>query len=222
MKSLALSCLALLFAAPAAASDATPRVVTEALANALAVPGARIDVKAWKLSASGCTPESAEVERPIDGSGRYGVKVSGPGCGLATKLPRTTTPGVWGWATVNVFAPVLVTTRSVRSGEALAGAVKELEKEVRPGRVPARFEELGTAKAARPLAAGQLLEAAHVEVLGPVAGSPIRVVVRAGALAITQTGRVVPCGRGRTCAVLPSGKHVEGSMANDTLVVELP
>jgi flagella basal body P-ring formation protein FlgA len=129
---------------------------------------------------------------------------------------------VWGWATVRVFAPVMVTTRAVRAGEVLAGAAKEMEKELRPGRAPARPEEITAAKAARALSPGQLIEAAHVEHTGPAAGLPIRVVVRSGALAITQTGRVVSCGRGRTCAVLPSGKHVEGTLANDVLEVELP
>jgi hypothetical protein len=221
------SSLLVLPAAPAFASE-TPRAVAEALEAALVVPGARVDLQSWKLNTSGCTPDSAEVERPIDGSGRYGVKVSGPGCGVAAALPRAggrgaTSPGVWGWASVRVFAPVFVTTRAVRPGETLSGAVKTMEKEVRPGRAPARIEEVGqTAKAARALGAGQLIEAGHVEASGPAAGAPIRVVVRAGALAVTQAGRVVPCGRGRTCAVLPSGKHVEGTFADDTLVVELP
>jgi hypothetical protein len=212
----------LALATPALAAE-TPRAVTEALAAALALPGARLDVQGWKLASTGCTPESAEVERPIDGSGRYGVRVSGPGCGVASNVPGSkNAPGVWGWATVRVFAPVFVTTRAVRSGELLAGAVKEMEKELRPGRAPASTQELTAAKAARALSSGQLVEAGHVELAGPAVGSSIRVVVRSGALAVTQTGRVVSCGRGRVCAVLPSGKHVDGTLAGDLLEVQLP
>jgi hypothetical protein len=209
-----------LLAAPAAAAD-VPRVVTDALDAALAVPGARVDVQGWKLG-TGCTPDSAEVERPVDGSGRYGVRVSGPGCGLTSARAGARAPAVWGWATVRVFAPVMVTTRAVRLGEPLAGAVKETEKELRPGRAPARAQEVTSAKAARALSAGQLIEATHVELAGPAVGSPIRVMVRSGALAISQSGRVVSCGRGRVCAILPSGKHVEGTLAGDLLEVELP
>jgi hypothetical protein len=39
---------------------------------------------------------------------------------------------------------------------------------------------------------------------------------------VTQFGRSVACGAGRSCAVLPSGKHVEGTIENDTLMVQIP
>ena len=50
----------------------------------------------------------------------------------------------------------------------------------------------------------------------------MKVSVRAGTLSIAQTGRIVSCGRGRTCAVMPSGKHVEGQIVEGQLIVEAP
>ena len=182
--------------------------MTEALQSALSLPESRLEVLAWKMTAtSRCTPEVATVDRPLTGSGRYAVKLEGPGC------------GVWGWATVRVFAPAYVTTRPVRAGDSLADAVKAVDREIRAGRTPASVN--AGAKAARSLPSGQLVEAAHLEAGGPKAGAPIKVLVRSGSLGITQYGRAISCGRGRVCAVLPSGKHVEGNIEGETLVVEM-
>jgi hypothetical protein len=57
---------------------------------------------------------------------------------------------------------------------------------------------------------------------GPRAGTSIKIVVRAGALSVEQVGRIVPCTRDAVCAVLPSGKHVEGRVEDGRLIVELP
>jgi hypothetical protein len=57
---------------------------------------------------------------------------------------------------------------------------------------------------------------------GPRAGTPVKIVVRVGALSVEQLGRIVPCTRDAICAVLPSGKHVEGRLEDGRLVVELP
>jgi hypothetical protein len=54
------------------------------------------------------------------------------------------------------------------------------------------------------------------------AGGAVRVVVRSGLVVLEQTGRFVPCGAGRACAVLPSGKHVEGRLEDGRVVVEVP
>jgi hypothetical protein len=35
-------------------------------------------------------------------------------------------------------------------------------------------------------------------------------------------GRLVPCSRGVACAVVPTGKHVEGRLEDGTLIVETP
>jgi hypothetical protein len=185
-----------------------PAVVADALQTSLsnALPEGRLDVVGWKLSGSTrCTPTAATIDRAINGSGRYAVKLEGGGC------------GAWAWATVRVYAPAFITTRTVRAGEPLDGAVKSVDQEVRAGRTPAPVAP--GSKAARALSNGQLVEANHVEAAGPKPGSPIKVMVRAGSLAVTQYGRAISCGHGRICAVLPSGKHVEGELDGDVLQV---
>jgi hypothetical protein len=200
-------------ASPAALAEGAqvdvPAAVTDALQTALALPEARLDVLAWKTTGTGaCTPTAANVDRPINGSGRYAVKLDGAGC------------GAWGWATLRVFAPAFVTTRPVRAGEMLDDAVKAVDQEVHPGRPPAAVGP--GSKAARALTRGQLIEAGHIEVTGPAIGSPVKVLARSGSLAISQSGRVISCGRGRSCAILPTGKHVEGTYEGDVLVVVVP
>jgi hypothetical protein len=187
-----------------------PPAVADALQASLAqaLPEGRLEVVGWKASGASCVPASATVSSAVAGSGRYAVKVQGDGC------------GAWGWATVRVFAPAFITTRSVRLGEPLDGAVKSVDQEVRPGRVPAPVNP--GSKAARALTSGQLVEASHLEATGPKPGSTVKVMVHAGSLSISQYGRAISCGRGRICAVLPSGKHVEGELEGDVLQVVLP
>ena len=191
-------------AAPAAEIPAPVAAAVEG-----AVPselGARLEILAWKQSRPECVATAASVERAITGSGRYAVKLTGKGC------------DAWGWVNLRLYAPAFVTTRAVRAGEPLEGAVKESEKEVRSGRAPAQVG--AGAKAGRHLGAGQLIEATHLDAGAPGTGESIKVVVQAGALSVSQNGRAVPCGRGRVCAVLPSGKHVEGRLEAGVLVVE--
>jgi hypothetical protein len=57
---------------------------------------------------------------------------------------------------------------------------------------------------------------------GPRAGTSVRIVVRTGALTVEQLGRIVPCSRDAVCAVLPSGRHVEGRLEDGRLIVDLP
>lgn len=211
MKQLALALFAICAAAaPAAARETSqplPPAVDQALASALAVPGARLDVRAYQPAGGvTCPVTQASIERAVEGSGRYPVKVSGRGC------------SGWAWVELKVFASVLVTTRAVRAGEALEGASVTQDREVRPGRQPAA--NVTGAKASRPLTRGQLIEKDHLEQAGMAVGSPVKVTVRAGSLSIAQTGRIVSCGRGRTCAVMPSGKHVEGQIVEGQLIVE--
>jgi flagella basal body P-ring formation protein FlgA len=186
-----------------------PPPVDQALASALAVPGGRLDVRSYRpASTVTCAVTEANLERPIEGSGRFPVKVSGAGC------------SGWAWVEVTVFANVLVTTRAVRAGESLEGATAPQDREVRPGRRPAG--DISGAKAARSLTRGQLIERDHLELAGLPAGTPVKIVVRAGSLNVVQRGRIVSCGKGRTCAVVPSGKHVEGQMVEGQLIVEAP
>jgi hypothetical protein len=55
---------------------------------------------------------------------------------------------------------------------------------------------------------------------GPAVGTRVRILVRVGSLVVEEVGRLVPCSRGLACAVVPSGKHVEGRLEDGTLVVE--
>jgi len=115
---------------------------------------------------------------------------------------------------------VPVARRAIRAGEGLADAVRTEEREIKPGHVPAIVSAASVAE--RALGAGQMIEAEAVRAPGPRAGEPVKVLVVSGPLVIEQIGRVVACGRGRTCAVLPSGKHLEGTLDNGRLRVELP
>ncbi len=195
--------------ASAEASVAVPAPVSEALLSALAVEGGRVIVRAFQMPrAPACRPREASVDGIIDGSGRYPVRLRGPGC------------PAWAWARIEVWAAVPVTTRAVAPGEELAGAVIATETEVRRARAPARL--IPGARASRRLSRGQMVEVSHLQAAGAASGGAIKVLVRAGALQVVQTGRLVACGGGRTCAVMPSGKHVSGQLADGHLVVEAP
>jgi len=185
-----------------------PVVARQALESRLTMPEARLMVVSWRPAGRPCVAQRAEVGKPISGSGRYAVKLSGARC------------SAWAWAEIEVLAKAYVTTRAVGEGELLEGAVSEIEKEVRPGRQPARV--VRGARAGRALAKGQVLEAAHLESAAPEAGESIEVVVLVGDLRIVQTGRVVGCGRNKACALMPSGKHVEGQLVEGRLLVEAP
>jgi hypothetical protein len=193
--------------APADAASAPPGVVVQAVTEALALPGARALIRAYQ-PASACPATEARLERPIEGSGRYAVRLRGPAC------------QGWAWVKVEVRAPVSVTTRAVDRGEPLDQAIAVEEREVRTSRAPARVA--AGARATRRLARGQMVEASHVVAPGAALGAAVKVVVRVGSLEVGQSGRIVGCAGGRTCAVLPSGKHVTGDLIDGALVVEGP
>jgi hypothetical protein len=193
--------------AAAEAADGTPPVVVQAVTEALALPGARALIRGYQ-PASACLAAEARLERPIEGSGRYAVRLRGPSC------------QGWAWVKVEVRAPVSVTTRTVDRGEPLDQAVAIEEREVRTARAPARVA--AGARASRRLARGQIVEASHLVAPGGAVGAAVKVVVKVGALKVGQSGRVVSCAGGRTCAVLPSGKHVTGDLIDGELVVDAP
>jgi hypothetical protein len=197
-------------AASTAWADATvPAPVAEALERGLAIPGARLVATDYRAS-SGCAPREAALARSIEGSGRYALKLGGAGC------------GGWAWVKLEVWGKVALTARPLRAGDSLEDALVLEEREIRPGR--SAFQPAPGATAARALPAGRLLTPADVrggEGERPARGQ-IKVVVRTGAVVLEQTGRLVPCGRGHTCAVLPSGKHLEGRLEGDRLLVEVP
>jgi len=200
-----------LFAASGPASvgrEVLPSAVGESLIHALAIPGARIVPLSWSAPA-GCRIESASVPRTIDGSGRVAVKFSGKNC------------SGWGWVRLEVWSETAVTTRALRAGEAVESGTAMVSREVKSGRMP--FVPPPGAVAIRTLSAGTAIGEADVSTSAVVAGDPVKIVVAAGALAVETQGRRTNCVRGRACAVLPTGKHVEGHMDDGgRLIVEVP
>ena len=185
-----------------------PSAVSESLTRALAIPGARIVPISWSASAS-CRIRNASVTHAIDGSGRVAVKFSGRDC------------SGWGWVRLEVWAETAVTTRAVRAGEALASSFTLTEQEVRSGRTP--FVPPEGVVAVRGLPAGTTIRAADVSSSAVVAGDPIKILVVSGVLAVEAQGRRIPCDPSRACAVLSSGKHLEGHMdGSGRLIVEVP
>lgn len=202
--------LALLAAsgAPPKASEGLPGEVGESVQRALALPSARI-LPLHFTGVKGCPAGRASVARPIDGSGRYPVRMTGHGC------------TGWGWVDVQVWAETSVTTRVVRAGEPLAPACTVAEREVRPGRPP--FVVPADAVASRTLPVGAAVGEADIRRGSVSVGDPIKVVFLSGTVAIEAQGRRTQCLRMRDCAVLASGKHVEGQIdESGRLLVEVP
>ena len=183
-----------------------PSAVSESLTRALAIPGARVVPLSWSAPA-GCRIESASVPRSIEGSGRMAVKFAGKNC------------SGWGWVRLEVWSETAITTRAARVGEAVEFAM--VEQEVRSGRMP--FVPSAGSLAVRSLPAGTTLSPADVSKSAVVAGDSVKIVIAAGAVSIETQGRRVACSRSRACAVLPSGKHLEGRMDDGgRLIVEVP
>ncbi len=205
--------LAFAFALGASSSGA-PRAVETALARALALSGSEIRLADYRPRLPiTCLVSRAEAAKSITASGHvavhlFGRDASGRDC------------EGWAWATVHVFSRVLVTSRAVREGEPLEGAVRTDTREALEGR-NALVELPGKAVAARSLPAGQALLESDQRT-GPRPGDTLDVVIRVGAVEVEQVGHAVPCVRGRTCAVLPSGKRVEGNYQKGRLLVEAP
>jgi len=203
-------------AAPGVALGGDDAAVVSALTASSTIPEARVVVSSVERghgTCAGATVERVEVPRPVDGSGRFAVKLIGS---RASGEPCES----WSWVRVRLFADVPVVTRAVRGGDSLAGAFKTEEREIQPGHVPASVG--AGAIADRSLGAGQMLEADAVKVPGLRAGETVRVVLVSGGLAVEQIGRAVPCGRNHNCAVLPSGKHVDGALVEGRLMVQIP
>jgi hypothetical protein len=203
-----------------AAEGLTP-IVRGALERALALPGARIDGGAEERSSSspssssarqaGCQVGDAEVLGSVEGSGRIAVKLIG-------QRPGGQPCEVWTWVRVRVMAPLPVSTRALRAGDPVAEAYVTEERELRAGHAPPRIGP--QAVATRAIAAGQVLQSDQVGDPSVRLGQGLKVLVVSGALTIEQSGRSVPCARGRTCAVLASGARVEGELIDGRLVVQ--
>ncbi len=186
----------------------------EAVAGALAAPGARVELSGVRTtSGAGCAAEAWETLQAVEASGSAPLRFSG------RSADGTTCQG-YAWGRVRVLAPAAVTTRAVQAGEPLDGAVTTAEREVLPGRRALAAVPPGAAAASR-LAAGAVLDETAVRA-GPAPGAPLAVVLRAGTLSVEQAGRAVACPRGRACALLPSGRRVEGRLVDGRLLVEVP
>ena len=201
--------------ARAATGGEARQVVQAALDAADVVPNGRVEILSLDRAPNGCGSAElrAEVPRPVDGSGRFGVKLLGA---HASGAPCQ----AWIWARVRVMAPVSVATRAIRAGEPFAGGTATAEREIMPGRQPAAA--LDGAIAERTVGPGQMIEADMARAPGLRPGQPVKVVLVAGALSIEQTGRAVACTRNHNCAVLPSGRHVDGALVDGHLLVEMP
>jgi flagella basal body P-ring formation protein FlgA len=194
--------LALAAASPQAA-------VEEAL-----TPGRRAEVAAPQVSSGrDCRPETWSTLRPATASGPAALRFAGTDAGGGPCEG-------FAWARVTVHAPAPVITRALEVGDPLEGAVAWQEREVRPGRLPPATLPVG-ATAARRLQPGAVLDEASYRI-GPRPGTALPVVLRTGALSIEQEGRAAPCARGFACAVLPSGRRVEGRLVDGRLLVEVP
>jgi hypothetical protein len=206
----ALPFLLVLLAPAARAAIELPPEVQAAVDGALAVAGARVVPLSYDATLPrNCRPTSASLPRPIDGTGRFAVQLEGGGC------------RAWAWLRVEVWAPVMITTRAVRAGEPLEEAVTAVERPVTAANPPATLAPGAVATHSFPR--GKALGPNDVRTGASVgSGATLKVLVRSGTLVIATTGRLVPCGRGRTCAVLASGKHMEGQLADGRLVVDVP
>ena len=205
--------VAVLLAAPGPAADVAPPVRV-AVDTALALEGARAEVVDLAGSLpSPCALARAEVQAPIAASGRVAMHLFGADAGGRACE-------AWAWARVRVRAPSLVTTRALADGDALDGAVAPMEREVQPGRPPLPVLPEG-AIAARALPAGAAVADADIRV-GARPGETVAVVLREGALTIEQEGRAIACRRGRVCALLPSGRRVEGVWHDGRIVLGSP
>jgi len=193
------------------AAAPTPR---EAVASALALTGAEVELAEVRLSqGAGCAAETWETLKPIDGSGPAGLRFEGHDA-------RGGACQGFAWARVKVLAPAAVTTRALREGEPLEDAVTLAPREVLPGHHALGGVPAG-AVAGRALPAGTALEPSSIRV-GPRLGGPVTVVLQLGSLSVEQPGRAVPCVRDRACALLPSGRRVEGRLVAGRLLVEAP
>jgi flagella basal body P-ring formation protein FlgA len=182
--------------------------VSEALSQALTIAGGRIVPTAWEVRMpSGCRIERASLSGSVTRSARLPVKLHGSAC------------MGWGWVRFEVWAPVATTQRPVRAGEPLRRVMAIQDREIklgRPGFVPPEG-----ATAARDLPAGTVLGPEHVAGSALAAGETVKVLVLNGGLVVETQGRALGCGPGKTCAVLSSGRHVEGRFQDGHLLVEL-
>jgi hypothetical protein len=177
--------------------------------QAASAAGQRVEVLEAHLGLpTGCTATRVTVDEAVRASGVLGLGVEGTSAhGRCAGR---------GWARVRVFAPVWVTTRALKGGEPLAGAVTRAERE-RGATTEPLAELRDRAVASTSLARGLVLEARHVRGEGPAPGDHISVVVEAGDILLEQDGVVLACAK--PCARLANGHRVEGVLVDGKLKV---
>lgn len=204
--------LASIVCTAATAAAEAPAFVVDAIARTS--PGARATVVEYRPTLpSGCEATSAVALASPDLGGRLMLKLAGTSGGGVTCDGFAT-------ARAQLVGPVYVVTKAVARGAPLADAVV-LEERPLQG-LPSRVNDLTPgAIAAQPLPPGTVLETRHVAATGPKAGDKITMVLKSGAITLVQEGRLAPCISGRSCAVLPTGRRVEGQLVDGRLVVEV-
>ena len=161
-----------------------------------------------------CVPIESKVLRSIDHSMRVPVRFTG-----VTKAGDPCKG--FAWVTVRYFRHVYVAADDIAARQPLSDALNRVEQEIK---IPRDFLESvpSSSSARRMLRKGEVLMTGAIRANGLEPGSPINVTLLQGALRLSVTGTVIPCGGLRGCARLPSGKRVEGTMRGNTLIVEMP
>jgi hypothetical protein len=195
-----------------AGADEAPAFLRDTLAAGLG-SGAEVVVVEYRPTLpAGCIPSEASLAGRLDGAGRGLLRLTGTN-GRGARCD--------GYASVRaqVSMPVWVVGAPVAKGEAVGDRAT---KTLRPRTAGQPVIDLDpAARAATFLPAGTILEPRHlVRADAPQAGTDIAVVVADGRLTVTAKGRVVACGNDRTCALMPGGRKVEGTMRNGKLYVE--
>jgi len=205
----------LLVGAALAAGGVPPPAVQQALRRA-APDGAEVQVAEYRESLPrGCLVQVAEIGA-VSRSSAVPLRLRG-----RDDQRRRPCSG-WGMAQVTLIATVAVASRAIPEGHPLEGAVRLERRELRGSARPAPELARG-AMAARAIAAGQVIDEAAVAPAGVRRpGEAITVLVAQGPLRIERPGRLLPCGRGRGCALLPGGARVEGTLEGNRLLVEVP
>ena len=214
MRALVITLATALAASANAAPLATPQIpaaVERALAASGALPGARVETVSYRGPAR-CSALRAEADQLIASSGSVALHIEGRG-------PAGEACRGLALAEARVFAPVWIASRALATGEGLDGAAARAVREVKQGHAPLAEIPAGSATTRR-VAAGTVLEAPLVQDPTWLPGASVRVVLRSGSLSLSQQGRVVPCAPGRACAVLPSGRRVEGTRKSGELILE--
>jgi hypothetical protein len=201
------------FAPLAAVALEVPGFVAAALEQTVSLKGARANVTEYRATLpEGCTASKATALNPLDSGGRAILRLAGKSAGG--------TP-CEGFASIRarMSASVLVTGSFVRRDQPLVGTTIIEERDI-TGMADLLDVLPEGALSTRQLSPGTMLTDRMVRAPGPSAGTPVSVVVRSGAITLTQGGRIVPCGSSRSCASLPSGKRVEGVWVDGQLLVE--